>query len=184
MSDQELRSLAQAAAGGDLDAAEALFVAIHPHLRTFLAICGAAELADDVAQDAALRIHAGLASYDPTQAFLPWMRTVARNTLANQRRSQTREFRRREGLKTEPAIPSAEITEAVAEEAAQMLLRDRLGSCMQGLADRSRHMLELCYREGMASDAIANALGMTGQAVRKALSRTRQALRRCLEQAT
>jgi RNA polymerase sigma-70 factor (ECF subfamily) len=58
---------------------------------------------------------------------------------------------------------------------------EALRSCMQKLADRQRHMLQLQYTEGKSRAEIASLLEMTEDGIKSALRRTRAALAECIK---
>jgi RNA polymerase sigma-70 factor (ECF subfamily) len=69
--------------------------------------------------------------------------------------------------------------ESFAEEADP--IRDALAQCLEELKGRAREVIELRYRGGLKSEAIANQMELSPGAVRMLLCRVRETLRGCIE---
>jgi RNA polymerase sigma-70 factor, ECF subfamily len=108
----------------------------------------------------------------PEGAELPWMIGVARNVLANARRSQ----RRRDAF-TATLTPSD--ADASAEEyvVADLAVRDAL----RGLGDADREVLLLHFWDGLDAPQLAVALSITTNAAAVRLSRAQSRFRVLLE---
>lgn len=77
---RDLDQLMNRYASGDKAAFPELYRQIAPRLRMFLLrLCGRPRLADDLLQDAFLRIHRARGSFSTGAAVLPWTYAIARN---------------------------------------------------------------------------------------------------------
>ena len=119
-------------------------------------------------------INRSLPGYDREQAFLPWMRGIARNITAMHRRQQGRRLRREDSWR--------ETVGAAADEHSDPNWDvERLRWCVDRLDGRSRALVVGLYHESRTSDQLGTALGMTAVAVRKGLMLIRRRLKQCLE---
>ncbi len=174
MEDQELRSCAVLAAEGDLVAMETLLRGIHPHLFAFLHLLGLVGAdVDDVAQETAMAVYRSLPEYDRKQAFLPWMRGIARHVTAMHRRQHGRRLRREDTWR--------ESMGSVVDGHESGWDVERLRQCVDLLDGRSKALVFGLYHDAQTSDQLGAALGMTAIAVRKAIMVIRRHLRRCVE---
>ena len=63
-------------------------------------------------------------------------------------------------------------------------IRESLRYCLDELKGRSKRVIELRYRRGMRSKAIAEEMSLSSGAVRMLLCRVREKLRHCIERRT
>lgn len=143
----------------------------------FLAMlgCDAAE-ADDLTQEAMLRLLRRPDQGWDARAAQRWLWTVARNALVDLRRRQGR-------------FVSVPWTEKVEQHLAAEV--DRYGSdsvwtdaareCVEGLAPKTAVIVLGYYRDGRSRADLAAALGMTEAGVKTALQRARVVLKQCIE---
>lgn len=96
---------------------------------------------------------------------LPWLITVARSTLLNERRRSRRQTAVSDRLAAEPVPPPAE-TETVASDLIQVALA--------ALSERDREVLLLAVWEDLDRDAIASAVGCSKTNVSVRLHRARR----------
>ncbi|WP_244421710.1 MULTISPECIES: sigma-70 family RNA polymerase sigma factor [Azorhizobium] len=126
--------------------------------------------AEDVAQEALLRVWRAAPSWQPTARFTTWFYRIVVNLCLNQKR-------RAEPAPLddvpEPVDPTPD-AEARWEEAQE---RDRIADAVSHLPDRQRAALLLTYWEGLSNSAVADALGTTVGSVETLLVRARKALR-------
>ena len=174
----ELEKMAGRAATGDVAAIEELLRGIHIHLLAFLHLLGIPrDDVEDLAQETAVRIIRGLREYDAGRAFLPWMRTIARNVSANYWRSQSR---RRDHLTSFQAFVETGLSERDDDTQADQRI-NRLQHCIEGLPARQLQLVESHYRDRLNLRTVAERLGLTPNYVYQLLHRVRAALRRCIE---
>jgi len=142
-----------------------------PRLRAFLRHLLPPADADDVAQDVCLEVLRSpgvLLRGDNPGAYL---RGIARHLASRHRRRYPRHQAVEEYLaltwdQVEPEDHTQE--------------QEALKSCMDGLGDRLRQMLDLRYQEGLNATQIGERLHLSAEGVRMALMRGRNALARCL----
>ncbi|MBA2482034.1 MAG: sigma-70 family RNA polymerase sigma factor [Planctomycetes bacterium] len=165
----------------DPDSAFSTLVAEHQAvLRTFVRMLGIHPMwVDDVSQEVFLIAYRNFAAYDPEREFLTWLRGIARNVVANERRKEGRRSR----------LIRRDVAELLARaiddtQPSSMSLREThtaLRLCIDDLPAHSRELVRLRYEEDLDSDAMGADLGRAGNAVRQALFRVREVLRRCVE---
>ena len=151
---------------------------VWPHLRRVaLAITGDESLADDVAQDAMVKVLGALPRFDLTRPLGPWVRTIARNTARNAQRDRPR---------LAEAVPEREAaTDSVQPERLDRTL-DLDGAARSAfdafkeLTDRQRQILELVDHQGLTPTEAAAELELAPGTVRATLHTARRTLRRAL----
>jgi RNA polymerase sigma-70 factor (ECF subfamily) len=134
------------------------------------------EVADDVAQEAFMRAHQALATFDLDRPFGPWICRIAANLAVNHVRSpEARESPLPEGHAETPAPGRGALDLVLEREAQEVLQRALLGlPAEQRAVFALRTFEELSYRE------IADALGISIGTVMSRLSRARERLRESL----
>jgi len=147
------------------------------------------EAAEDLAQEAFLRIYRSRHTYQPTAKFSTWMFRIAGNLASNSRRSKGR--RREVPLNIRDSGPLGHRPEEkmIAEKSGMMpgrqLDRNEVQSVVQAalneLSDRQRMALLLHKFEGMSYADIGESMEMSAAAVKSLLSRARENLRERLE---
>jgi RNA polymerase sigma-70 factor (ECF subfamily) len=134
-----------------------------------------ADDADDLTQETFLSVARspfGVRSPRETAAYL---RTAARNQLLMLRRKQGRQ------ISTVTLTTADEVwAEATGEGRFDEFL-DALAKCCEGLAGRSREVVDLFYRNAESREAIAERFEMSADGVKTLLRRTRASLRECVE---
>lgn len=134
------------------------------------------EVADDVAQEAFMRAHQALSTFDLGRPFGPWICRIAANLAINHVRSpEARETPLPEGH-AETAAPGRGALDLVLEREAREVLERALLAlpAEQRAVFALRTFEELSYRE------IADALGISIGTVMSRLSRARERLRESL----
>jgi RNA polymerase sigma-70 factor (ECF subfamily) len=112
-------ALVRAAAAGDVAAFEQVVRSTLGPLRRYLRhLVGDAALADDLAQDVLVKVHAQLHTYRFESRFLTWVFRIARNAALDDRRADTRRRRREEraavaAVATDPEV-AGEVAFAIA----------------------------------------------------------------------
>lgn len=148
-------------------------------------ILGSRSFAEDLAQEAFLRVYRARHRYQPTARFETWLHRIVLNLCLNHAQSQKRRQTLPLGLMgrdddsplAEPADPRAPapLMELERGERAQ-LLRRALGM----LPETQRQAVLMARFEGLSQAEIADVLGITTQAVKSLLWRARDNLRRRL----
>lgn len=134
------------------------------------------DVADDVAQEAFMRAHQALSTFDLERPFGPWICRIAANLAINHVRSpEARETPLPEGHSETPAPGRGALDLVLEREAREVLERALLGlPAEQRAVFALRTFEELSYRE------IADALGISIGTVMSRLSRARERLREAL----
>jgi RNA polymerase sigma-70 factor, ECF subfamily len=131
-------------------------------------MCGRWDVADDLAQEAFLRVHRSAGSYRPTAAFRTWLYRIVVNLCLDRARTP------RLALANDGLPDSG----AAADES---LIRDEKVRAVQravaALPERQRMALVLHRFEGMTQGQIAQTKGWTESAVESLLTRAYQQLR-------
>lgn len=184
-SDAELARLV--ASGQDVDregrpvvpGREAFSLLVRRHesavLRLARRLCGDADLARDVAQDAFLRAYRSLASFQPERSFRSWLLKIVVNAARDQHASRKRGRLVPVEELVEPADPSEG-----AEQADRRLLLRQVEGLLDRLNPREREVFVLRDLEGLSVDEIASALELAPPTVRRHLARARLHLREIL----
>jgi len=145
---------------------------------TALRIVRRHDLADDVTQEAFLRAHRALASYDRGRPFGPWICRIAANLAINHVRSpEAREEALDEAaLDRSPAAASDGPLDALLEKEARSVLEEAVGR----LPAEQRAVFVLRTFEDLSYKEIAIALDLSVGTVMSRLSRAREKLRGAL----
>ncbi len=164
-----------------LDAFSKLVAEHQANVRTYVRMIGVESAwVDDVAQEAFLVAYRKFSEFDPSSgSFATWVRGIARNLAANQRRAAGRRTR----LHASAGLVASLSTSAAADEVPSGLEEARLAlaQCMKQLPEHGQRLLRLRYAEDLGAEDIGRQLGREGNAVRQALFRWRDSLRRCID---
>jgi len=137
-------------------------------------ILGNAAEAEDVAQEAMLRVWTHAPRWQPLAALRTWLTRVVVNLCLDRKR-------RAPMLELEAAGEVADPTPGAGEQA-EADERDRLlAAAIESLPARQRTAIVLTYREGMSNAQVADSLGTSVSAVETLLVRGKQNLRRALD---
>jgi RNA polymerase sigma-70 factor, ECF subfamily len=132
--------------------------------------------ADEVLQRVAVTLVRKFDQYDASRSFAAWAVGVAKYEVLYYRRERATD----KHLFGDDIVEQiASRYEVLAEEADP--LREALRQCLDQLQGRSKRVIDLRYRRGMKSQAIADEMSLSAGAVRMLLCRVREALRRCIE---
>ncbi len=157
----------QRAQQGDRAAYEALFRAITPLLRAFVARrLGARAEVEDVVQNILLSIHRAGHTYDTARPFKIWMFAIARHRLNDH-------FRQ---LYKKGVLPDLRLDDLTHEIPAEDVTNDRdrreyLNGMMNALSERQRTILTMMKIEGRTAEETARAMKMNVSAVKVAAHR-------------
>ncbi len=132
-------------------------------------------VAEDLTQEAFMRIFGAIARFNTELRFQSWLMGICRNVL----REQVRHImRRRENGWTELCLELEEMTpgDGLYDDVLHLV-----PGCMSKLAEHALQSLQWHYMGGMKVEKIAKKLGRTLGAVKVLMVRARQALKRCIE---
>jgi RNA polymerase sigma-70 factor, ECF subfamily len=150
-------------------------------------LVGNAEEAEDLAQEAFLRVYRARKKYRPRSKFSTWLFTIANNLALNALRS-----RQRRPVVSLPAQDSGPLGPRPAEQLVpdrgsgpmQRMQRQELAAiirqALEGLNERQRMAVVLNKFEDMNYAEIAEVMGLTPKAIKSLLSRARENLRQAL----
>jgi RNA polymerase sigma-70 factor (ECF subfamily) len=170
-------------ARGDDGALDELYRLCASRVRGFLArLCANLSLADDLTQDAFLRIHAARGSFVAGAPALPWMFAIARNAYLDHLR---REQVRREHRTASVLLASAARLDAPANSGDRTAIaRQMLGvvqDALMTLPVRQREAFVLIRFEGLSLAEAALVLGATEAAVKILVHRAYVVVRAALD---
>jgi RNA polymerase sigma-70 factor, ECF subfamily len=143
-------------------------------IRLAQTIIGDASDADDVAQDAFLRVWRQAGSFDPAIArFTTWLHRIVVNLAIDRTRRP-----RAEPIELAAHIPSDEPGALVALVAAEE--RDMVRDALAGLPERQRAAIALFHLEGLSGREAATVMSLSEKAFESLLTRARATLRQAV----
>ncbi len=162
------------AAEGDMDAFEQL---VRRHQQAALNIArrflGRSSLAEDVAQEAFLKILAGARRYRPTARFRTYLYNVIWHLCVDS-------YRRKKPLALDALAPTPDAADRPDEAALRDERAEQVRRAVDELPPRQRMALVLKHFEDMSYEEIAEVMDCSASAVDALLSRARAALRQTL----
>jgi RNA polymerase sigma-70 factor, ECF subfamily len=185
----EYATLVRAAAAGDRAAMERLLMrAQEVAFRFSLLVCGHAEDAEDVMQDALLKTYQHVSRIADPDAFRTWLYTTVRNACLMKRRRRAGEPIRFESIEQGAPVGDHEVAPIdVADRAPsadQQLIDDwadaRLRHALNTLPPAYRVIILLREIEGLPTKEVAAITGYSEANVKQRLRRARLMLRRKL----
>lgn len=148
------------------------------HIHAFIAVrLPVPHLVDEIAHETFVFAFRNLARFTPGTSLRAWLRAIAANKIRAELERFGREQRNRLGYSLQREI---ELSAAEPDERTHAEIRF-LEECIALVPDHLRALLDLKYRDGRSSDAIAFRLQRSAAWVRTTLFRVRQQLRECLE---
>lgn len=145
--------------------------------RVFQTACrfaGSADVAEDIVQEAFLRVFRSAAGYRPQAAFTTWLYRLVVNLCWDHRRRAARERRRRSAFPTE-LMAAAPVDHERSERAEQVR------AAILALPDRQRLVVILHRFDGLSHGEIREITGWSMGAIESCLVRAYAALRARLE---
>lgn len=182
MNRQEELMLIEQAAAGERSAAELLIRAHQASLYAYmLRLTGKPEVAEDIVQDAFVRVLMNLDRFDPRFRFSTWLFTIAKRLHVNACQKLKPVYdtdtvgAARDGSDDEPSLPAIE-----SEFRGQA--RDDIGRALLELGDEQRQIILLFHQQDWPITRISEYMGMPEGTVKSHLHRGRQKLRKLYEQ--
>ena len=133
--------------------------------------------ADDVFQEASLKLLQNRTKYDSNRPFAPWAITIAMNEV----RMFIRKNRQRGVMFSETMLVNMAEQQFRSDKQLKDCL-DRLAECLEKLSAEKRQLLEACYSDTRSIKTIAVAMGMQPDALYKQLERIRRTLFDCMRE--
>lgn len=180
----DVHALVRRAQDGDGRAFRALMDAYrHAFYGLARRYAGSHEDADDVLQDAFVKVYQNLAGLERAEAFFPWARRIIVNTALDQirRRKRIAEVESDpEAPGGDPIDPPTGAFEAPDRRVEQREFFRRLERAIRALPPRQREVVLLHDVEGVPTEEIAERLGCPRATVRSNLFYAREKLRETL----
>jgi RNA polymerase sigma-70 factor (ECF subfamily) len=179
---EEEEALVRAAQGGHTRAFERLIAAHISQVRRFArAFAHTDAEADDLAQEALVKVYRSIGSFRFQSSFTTWLFAVVRNTFLDIRKSRAQQDRDAE----EPLAPR-HLSEGAGEPTAESALlaqerRARLWAAVERIPAEFRVVLVLFDIEGLSYEEIGAVENVPLGTVKSRLSRGRDQLRRLLQ---
>jgi RNA polymerase sigma-70 factor, ECF subfamily len=129
--------------------------------------------AEEIVQEALLRVWLNAARWRPTAAFRTWFYRVVLNLCLNRKRRAP--FAALDNVE-EPADPASDPLREIEHRESDRLV----AAAIADLPDRQRAAIVLSYQEGMSNAETAAVLGTSVSGVETLLVRARRALRKAL----
>ncbi len=127
--------------------------------------------ADDIGQEAFMRVWTNAASFDPKVAkFTTWLYRIVLNLTFDRTRRRT--FEPLEEAGEVPDTGPHAVERLIADEELSLLNR-----AMAGLSDRQRGAIALFHMEGLSGEEAAKAMNLSAKAFESLLGRARLALK-------
>ncbi len=177
----EERILVERASAGDRDSAERLVRAHQDSLFAYMfRLSGRRDVAEDVVQEAFVRVFTHLDRFDPKFRFSTWLFTIAKRLYVNSCQKMKPVYDSdtvgaRRGPGAEPGAPM--IATEVRDNA-----RDALQAALAELTDEQREIVVLFHQHNWPISLIAEHLGMPEGTIKSHLHRSRKRLRVTLEE--
>lgn len=157
----------------DASALEAFFRAVHGPLVRYATKFVAESMAEDIVQDAFIRLWESRSRIDPSQSIKAFAYRTVRNLCLN----RIRDAKTRESLLAERYEPPTESIPEPDDELAREDFAARLKGWIAELPDRQREALELSRFHGMSHEQVAEAMGVSPRTVNNHLVKALRTIR-------
>ena len=156
-------------------------------ITVFTHLVGDRTLAEDLAQEAFLRVYRARTGYVPTAKFSTWLYRIAHNLASNARRGRGR--KKEVLLAPKPNSATGTHEQLAVEKSglmpsrqfAQAELRSQVRAALETLGERQKLAVLLHRFEGMSYADIGDTMDLSPAAVKSLLARARENLRGKLE---
>ncbi|MBL0927090.1 MAG: sigma-70 family RNA polymerase sigma factor [Phycisphaerales bacterium] len=172
--------LLELAAAGDKAAASELIEAHQASLYAYmLRMSGRPDVAEDIVQDAFVRVLGNLDRFDPRFRFSTWLFTIAKRLYVNacQKHKPVYDTDAVGARTTDRHDPGAPALEREEHEAA----RDAIGRALRELTEEQREIILLFHQQEWPIQQIAEYMGMPEGTVKSHLHRGRRRMREWFE---
>ena len=152
-------------------------------LRAFVRALGVDEAwVDDLAQEAFIVAYRRLDDFEPGTDFGKWLRRIARNLVANERRKDARHSRLLPFVVADVLLHHEAENDGWKSNFSRLL--PVMQECLKSLSSRSQALLQRRYATGETASTLAKELSMNADRVRQILLRTRITMKDCIEKKT
>ena len=169
-----------------------VFTAFYPRVLAYVTRLVGPQDAEDVAQEAFLKINKGLRNFRGQSALSTWVYRIATNAALDRLRREARRSLKEgdSSCALEERTGSEDVTEGLLNAEAplnpeQQAIRREMNACLRSVIDSLppayRTSLVLSDLEGMTNKEIAEVLGVTVDSVKIRLHRARSRLKKALE---
>lgn len=182
MNRREEQDLIERATAGEHEAAECLIRAHQASLYSYLLrMCGKPDLAEDIVQDAFVRVLMNLHRFDPRYRFSTWLFTIAKRLLVNacQKLKPVYDSEIVGSWGSSPNDPGAPI----ADRETRSKTREAIDGALEQLGSQQREIIVLFHQQEWSIALIAQYMNMPEGTVKSHLHRGRKKMRRILERA-
>ena len=180
MTEQEL---VRAAAGGDTEAFERLVRTYENKIyHLALRMCGSADEAADIAQEAFLAAWRGLPSFRGDSGFATWLYRLTSNAAIDYLRRQKKQRGDMSLDDEELGLDAVDTGPGPQDAAERTEVRSVVAAGLQELSEGHRQVLVLREIQGLSYEEIADVLEVDLGTVKSRISRARSALRKILLQ--
>lgn len=180
MTRHEEQLVIERAAAGDKDAAQQLVLAHQKSLYAYmLRMSGKAELAEDIVQDAFVRVLTNLDRFDPRFRFSTWLFTIAKRLYVNAIQKHRPVYDSEvvgawQGPSNDPSTPPM-------EDERRSRSRDAITAALQELTVEQREIIILFHQQEWSISAIAEYMSMPEGTVKSHLHRGRRRMKAIFE---
>ncbi|MEO1583602.1 MAG: RNA polymerase sigma factor [Planctomycetota bacterium] len=173
------RALIAEAVAGDRDASAAFIREYQPSLRAYLLrLSGRPDIAEDIAQEAFVRVLTNLHRFDDRYRFSTWLFTIAKRLYVNARQKHAPLFNT-EAVAYERSSGRGPGSRAASNEVATHL-RDALQEALMCLGEEQREIVVLFHQLDWPITLISEHMGMPEGTIKSHLHRSRKKLRSLL----
>ncbi len=178
MPPHELAGLVERAREGDVPAFERLIATYQSKVYTFaFAFAGDPEVAQDLAQDALVKVYRSLGSFRFQSAFTTWLYSIVKNTYLDAIKSRAGRERALEDPLTDQDISELRDVGTAEERLLQKETRRTLFAALRQVPVAFRTVIMMADVQGMSYEEIAGALDVPVGTVKSRLKRGRDALK-------
>ena len=180
MNKADEHNLVRKAKAGNTEAMESLICAHQQALYAFiLRMCGRPELAEDIVQEAFVRVLSNLNRFDTRFRFSTWLFTIAKRLLVNSLQKHQPNYDS-EVVDQHRAADTSPVGRVARNEIADNA-SDALEVALAGLQPQQREIVLMFHQFNWAITQIADHLNMPEGTVKSHLHRARKRMRRLLE---
>lgn len=175
--EEGIDALVRRAQAGDVAAFERLARRFYERIhRWALAKTGDPDDADDVTQEALVRLHRHIGKFDSRSAFTTWLYRVTGSAAADLHRKRSRRLRLAEKANGEAGPQSHDPRDRGADRD-ERRAADLVRTFLEELSERQREVFDLCDLQGFAPAEVSRMLDLEPVTVRSHLFRARAAIR-------